>query len=248
MASLVPLDLTSPAGNVVPPDTLSRQGSDKLGKDEFLKLLVAQLANQDPTKPQDSSAFVAELAQFSALENQQNTVSRLDTLLIAQATANQTNASTFIGKQVTYRGGAVHIAAGGGTTAVATLEKPADKVTVLVADATGRTVRTIQLGAHGAGQVDIAWDGRDDRGVQLPEGDYQIQPAAFDADGKAVPIDLSTKGLVTGVAFEGGVPQLKVAGGLVKMADVTAIDGAAASTPVAGAPLDVAVKAFSKQK
>jgi len=246
VASSTPvLDLTSPAGNVIPPDTLTRQGSDKLGKDEFLKLLVAQLANQDPTKPQDSSAFVAELAQFSSLENQQNTVSRLDTLLMAQATANQTAASSFIGKEVTYRGGAVHITSGGGATAVATLEKPADKVTALVSDSAGRTVRTIQLGAHSAGQLNVAWDGRDDHGVPLPEGDYQIQPAAFDADGKAVAIDLSTTGTVTGVAFEGGVPQLKVGGGLVKMANVTSIDG---GSPDGGsAAVDAAVKAISKQ-
>ena len=42
-------------------------GSDALGKDEFLKILTAQLANQDPTAPMDSNAFVAQLAQFSAL-------------------------------------------------------------------------------------------------------------------------------------------------------------------------------------
>src|SRR6185503_12469561 len=96
-------NITSPAGDV-PPDTLTRAGSSVLGKDQFLKLLVAQLANQDPTKPEDTSQFVAELAQFSALEQQQNTVSRLDTLLMSQATANQTAAGTFIGKDVTYRG------------------------------------------------------------------------------------------------------------------------------------------------
>ncbi len=217
------LDLASQSGSL-PPTTLTRAGSDAMGKNEFLKLLVAQLANQDPTKPQDTSQFVAELAQFSALEQQQNAVSRLDMLLMGQATANQTSAASFIGKTVTHRGGTVHSDGIASVTGTATLLSPADKVTVAVTDSTGRVVRTIQLGAHGAGELAVTWDGRDDRGNLLPAGDYSLQPAAFDADGKAVPIGVSTSGTVTGVTFEGGVPRLRVGGSLVKMSDVTSIN------------------------
>lgn len=46
--------------------------SGLLGKNEFLKLLITQLRHQDPMKPMDSSAMIAELAQFSALEQLQN--------------------------------------------------------------------------------------------------------------------------------------------------------------------------------
>ena len=217
------LDLTS-AKDALPPTTVTRQGSNALGKDEFLKLLVAQLANQDPTKPQDSSQFVAQLAQFSALEQQQNTVSRLDTLLMGQATANQTSASSFIGKNVTYRGGTVHLDGTTGVTAGATLANPANKVTVTVTDMVGNPIRTMQLGPRGIGDVSIAWDGRDDHGVAMPAGDYGLRGAAFDADGNPVPMSLTNAGTVTGVAFEGGVPQLKVGGSLIKMSDVTSIN------------------------
>src|SRR5437762_11024181 len=86
-----------------PPTTADRIGSDKLGKDEFLKLLMAQLANQDPTAPTDNQAFVAQLAQFAGLEAAQGTNSRLDTLLMAEASSNQTAAVSFIGKNVDYR-------------------------------------------------------------------------------------------------------------------------------------------------
>jgi flagellar basal-body rod modification protein FlgD len=218
------LDLTSPAGNVTPPNSLTRQGSDKLGKDEFLKLLVAQLANQDPTEPQETSQFVAQLAQFSALEQEQNAVSRLDTLLLGQATANQTAAASFIGKEITFRGGGVRLTGPEGCSASITLANPAAKLTVAVADATGRTVRTVQVGAAEAGEMSVFWDGKDDKGQPLPQGDYTLKPAAFDADGKAIPVELSTGGTVTGVAFEGGVPMLKVAGNLIKMSDVTSIN------------------------
>jgi flagellar basal-body rod modification protein FlgD len=216
-------NITSPAGDI-PPDTLARGGKSALGKDDFLKLLVAQLANQDPTKPEDTSAFVAQLAQFSALEQQQNTVSRLDTLLMGQATANQTSAGTFIGKDVTYRGGALHFDGANSLSATLTLPQDAAKVTVVVTDGSGKAVRTLPLGAHDDGTVPVTWNGRDDNGNLLPAGDYTLTPTAFDADDKAVSIDLSTTGHVSGVAFQGGVPYLKVGTALIKMSDVTSIN------------------------
>ena len=52
--------------------------NDELGKDAFLQLLVAQLKNQDPLNPQDNSSYIAELAQFSSLEQMTNVVSKLE--------------------------------------------------------------------------------------------------------------------------------------------------------------------------
>src|SRR5512138_1042562 len=78
------------------------QGSDKLGKNEFLKILTVQLANQDPTKPMDSNAFVAQLAQFSALEQQQNTNDTLTKMLTLQQASAGTNAVAMVGKDAIY--------------------------------------------------------------------------------------------------------------------------------------------------
>ena len=52
--------------------------NDELGKDAFLQLLVAQLKNQDPLDPQDNSSYIAELAQFSSLEQMTNVVTNLE--------------------------------------------------------------------------------------------------------------------------------------------------------------------------
>jgi len=54
--------------------------NDELGKEAFLQLLVAQLKNQDPLEPQDNSSYIAELAQFSSLEQMTNVVSSLEDL------------------------------------------------------------------------------------------------------------------------------------------------------------------------
>jgi len=223
MSNTILPTLTSAAENP-PPNTLTRTGSSALGKDEFLKILVAQLANQDPTQPQDSSAFVAELAQFSSLEAQQNTVSNLNALMMGQATANQTAATSFIGKQVEYHGSNLKWDGTNPISTTATLASAAKKVSVTISDSTGKAVRTIALGAQNAGEVPIAWDGLDDKGKALPPGAYTVQPAAYDASDKAVPISLNTAGTVSGVSFQGGVPLLRIGTELVKMSDVTSIN------------------------
>ena len=56
------------------------KANDDLGKDAFLQLLVTQLQNQDPLNPQDNSSYIAELAQFSALEQMTNVASSLQDL------------------------------------------------------------------------------------------------------------------------------------------------------------------------
>jgi flagellar basal-body rod modification protein FlgD len=215
--------------------SLTPTGSTALGKDEFLKLLVAQLANQDPTNPQDSTAFVAQLAQFSSLEQQQNTVNRLDTLLLGQATANQTAASTFIGKNVTYQSGQIQLSQGSAPAVQMTLSAPADQVTVAVSDGSGNVVRTMKMGAAAAGDLAVTWDGTDNNGNVLPDGSYTIAPSAVDASGNPVPITLATAGTVSGVVFHGGVPYLQVGGGLISMSSVVSISAPpAASTPPSG--------------
>lgn len=223
MSTIIPGISNSAADNPAP-STITPTGNSALGKDQFLQILVAQLQNQDPTQPQDSSQFVAELAQFSALESQQNTVSDLNALMIGQATANSTAATSFIGKQIGFSGGTV---SWDGTTPVsATVDVPsgADKLTVSIADANGNVVRTLQLGSESAGNVQVSWDGRDNNGNLVDAGAYTLSPAAYDASGNGVAADLSTSGVVTGVQFQGGVPYLQVGSSLVKMSDVTSIN------------------------
>ena len=213
-----------PSASVNPPTTADATGSSALGKDDFMKLLLAQLANQDPTAPQDDQAFVAQLAQFAQLEASQGTNSRLDTLVSAQAASQSTQAVGFIGKSVDYSAASMNLEAGLSASSQATLTSAASAVNVSVLDATGKVVRTIKMGPQVAGQVPVVWDGNDDGGNRQPPGVYSLNVSATDPAGKAVGVSLQGNGLITGVDFDNGVPKLKVNGSTITMSQVTSIN------------------------
>ena len=81
-------------------------GAQELDKDAFMQLLVAQMRNQDPMAPIDNQQFIAQLAQFSSLEEMQGVNENLVALALLQESnavlAQLTNSSSLIGKTVVY--------------------------------------------------------------------------------------------------------------------------------------------------
>jgi len=75
-------------------------GNSELGKDAFLQLLITQLQHQDPTNPMDDRDFIAQMAQFSSLEQMQNMTKAIESLLASQQQTQLMSYSTFIGKEV----------------------------------------------------------------------------------------------------------------------------------------------------
>src|ERR1700754_527009 len=82
-------------------------GNGAMGQEAFLKLLVAQLQNQDPLNPQDNYEFVAQLAQFSSLEQTIGINDRLDQLALQSQGLQNTETIALVGKQVTVKGNIV---------------------------------------------------------------------------------------------------------------------------------------------
>lgn len=80
--------------------TTKETGNSALGKDAFLQLLITQLQNQDPTNPMDDRDFIAQMAQFSSLEQMQNMTKTMESLLVSQQQTQLMNYTTFVGKEV----------------------------------------------------------------------------------------------------------------------------------------------------
>jgi flagellar basal-body rod modification protein FlgD len=206
-----------------PTAALPTAGSSKLGKDEFVKLLLAQLSHQDPTSPMDSQAFVAQLAQFAQVELASNANADLERMLVGQAAAQQTSVVNLVGKDIVYKSDAVELAEGTPAHIEATLAAPAANVTALVTDDSGKVVRTIKLGAQPAGAIDVPWDGRDDKGTQQPAGSYHVSVTAADASGSSIGVESRSQAHITGVSFEDGVPVLLAGSTHISLSEVIQI-------------------------
>jgi flagellar basal-body rod modification protein FlgD len=199
--------------------TSPQPASQSLDKSSFMDLLMAQLANQDPTAPMDAQAFVAQLAQFATLELLQSANDGLDAILMAQAASNQTAVATFVGRTVAYRSDRVDLDGAGPVASRGRLAAPADSVTVRITDEDGKVVRTLRLGAQSEGRLEVSWDGRDDAGDPLPPGSYHVEIVAEDASG-SVDAYAVREAVVDGVSYESGHPELLVGTERIPLADV----------------------------
>ena len=194
----------------------------EMGKDTFLKLLVAELKNQDPQDPMQAREMVAQLAQLSSVEK----LSAIDTKLADLEAGNTATATlqsaALIGRSVTADTRRLTLTNTANPTGTYNLELASDEGRVMVRDAAGNVVRTIALGAQRAGQHTFLWDGKSDDGMRVPSADYTFDVAAK-SGGIPVPATTAITGVVNEVTYENGVPQVVVAGAHIPVGDVTSI-------------------------
>ena len=201
-----------------------------LGKDQFLRLLMAQMGNQDPTAPMDSTAFIAQLAQFATLELQQSTNAQMEALLVAQAANNQVTTAQLVGKDVSYRSESFSYLEGENHEFSVDIAQPIDEITVTIEDTDGNIVRTMHLGSQGSGSLDVNWDGLDDEGNPVEGGDYQIVATGHTNDGEALEFTVQHHGHIDGISFSNGYPELLVGDETVGLPDVVEITDVENST------------------
>ena len=194
-----------------------------LNQDDFLQLLVTQLQNQDPLNPQDSSAFVTQLAQITQVEQTYDINSNLQNLLSSQNNAGNVSSVSFLGKQVTAQGSQVSLTSGNQSTLAFTLPSAATQVSVQISDANGNTVRTLTQGATAAGTNGVTWDGLNNSGQTLPTGTYSFSVSGLDANGQAIQGTSMIQGQVTSVNLTGTSPVLTVNGQDVPLTSVVEV-------------------------
>jgi flagellar basal-body rod modification protein FlgD len=200
--------------------TTTTASKDVMGKDDFLRLLVAQLQSQDPMNPMDSTAFTAQLAQFSSLEQLQNINTSLGTIGTSQSVLTNSQAVSFIGKTVTAIGDTIDVQSGQSQSLQFSLDGNAAGSYLRIYDQQGNFIRQIETGTLPTGQNSVSWDGRDYLGGQAPDGTYTFEVEALDELGNSVPVTQFMTGQVTGVHFQNGLAYLQCGNREIAMGNV----------------------------
>lgn len=206
--------------------------ANALGKNDFLKLLMAQMQAQDPLKPVSDTEFVAQLATFSGLEQQTLTNDRLLELQLAQLSSGNAQLTGFIGQSVVARGDTLTLTGGDPPPVGVQLGAAAETVEVTVTNAAGDVVSTFSKGPLGEGTHDLSWSGKDANGLALPPGEYKVSVKATGADGQPVTASALVTGVVTGVSFDNGYAELLIGERRIMPADVLSVG----ATPVPPPP------------
>ena len=193
----------------------------ELGKDQFLQLLVTQLKYQDPLDPMKNDEFIAQTAQFSALEQMQQVNENI--MMQSGLHRQVVNASTvqYIGKSVLVPGNTIELTAGQPAQFGADVPTAANLV-VDITDRFGRVVDTLQLSTNQADRLEIEWDGHDANNQPQPSGTYSFKIKGINSLGDMVlPVALM-KGKVSGVSYQGNKAMLSVNGKLIAPTEVLA--------------------------
>jgi len=205
--------------------------SNELGKTEFLNLLLAQLEFQDPMNPLKDQEFVAQLAQFSALEQQMLTNKRLEGVQMSQLALSNAQMASLIGKDVVASGKTLRIDTGNVPPVALRLESAASTVKVRIKNAAGQVVATLERPAMGAGDHRLDWSGKDTAGNPLPPGNYTVEIEAKDAGGNTVSATPMLTGTITGVSFDKGYAEILVGDVPILPGDILSISEPGASPP-----------------
>ena len=153
--------------------------SSELGQDEFLKLMVAQLKNQDPFKPLENGDFIAQMAQFSSVSGLQQLQTSFDGLATSMQSSQALQASTLVGRNVAMSTENIAFDGTSDVSGFVRLPTNSENVTFRLFDkGSGELVREIYLGAKNQGDLQFAWDGKDGSGQVVPKGDYVMSAEA----------------------------------------------------------------------
>jgi len=212
------ISFVSPASANSGAQTATSRASLANNFDTFLTILTAQIQNQDPLEPMDSTQFTQQLVEFSGVEQQIRANQQLESLI----GATRSNAGASLAG---YLGRTAEIASPGAQYRSSpvnwryNLERSAESVILSVRDAAGRLVYS-EEGQTAAGGHDFVWSGRGFQGRELPEGAYYLSVAAKDAGGAETRAEVTVLTRIDGVDLSYGEPALTTMAGVFAYSDI----------------------------
>lgn len=195
--------------------------------DTFLSILTTQLKNQNPLEPLDTNQFTQQLVQFTGVEQQLKTNEFLEALVLGNQAAetaaiNASNqAVNMIGKTVVAKSDSTNLTNGEASWTY-TASANAPEATVTIRNSKGETVFSEELSLS-AGTGTYEWDGKDQSGLDYPDGTYSISFDARDANDRAVNVLTQVKGMVETVDLTGDQPVMIVNGSRVLLGSVLSV-------------------------
>jgi flagellar basal-body rod modification protein FlgD len=195
-----------------------------LGSDVFLRLLVTQLQSQDPTNPVQNEDFVAQLAQFTTLEQTTSTNKLLEKLIDQDTQRTQLDLVNLIGRTVVSKGDTVSLGKDDEATLAYALGGTATRVNIEVLGSNQEVIRKLtstDFETPGAHQVQ--WDGLNESGDRVPEGVYQFRVKAEDTNKQPVPNFTFARERVANVVFGTESPVVLQSGRTLQTQDIISI-------------------------
>ncbi len=194
--------------------------TQSMGKEDFLKMLVAQLKNQDPLNPMSGTDFATQLAQFSSLEQLTNLNNGITNLGLYQSSQANLQAVNLIGKEVTAGKGNGFVADGSPVNLYYDLSEDAKEVKINIYDEAGVLADTVSAYDQAEGVNNLTWNNGQDR-----SGNYTFKVYAFGATGATLPVDTLVSGKVTAVSFKDKSIYVNVAGQELPFSEVREVKG-----------------------
>lgn len=202
-------------------------GKSQLGKDDFLKLMIAQMKYQDPLDPLNGTEYTAQLAQFSSLEQLTNMNDKLEAsigtnLQLTQA-VNNTMTAALIGKKARIDNTSISYNGQNDFTIGYNLPAEASSVEINIYDSNGGLVRTMEDVPTGSGAHNIDWDFTDNDGNTVDYGDYRFEVTAKTSNGEDMTFDYYGFGVIDAVRFTAEGTKLVINGVEYFLSDIVEI-------------------------
>jgi flagellar basal-body rod modification protein FlgD len=216
----------------VPP---AKRKSD-LGQEDFLRLMLTQLKNQDPFKPMESGEFLGQLAQFGTVQGLATLKTSFDGLASSLVSNQALQAATLVGRSALVEASELAIEPGRRVEGAVNLPAASSGVMVEIRDAKRQTVRTLELGPQAEGLATFVWDGLDDDGDPVPAGSYTFK-ATYRSESQTIAAEALLRAPIDSVLLDadGFSVELRGIGELPFTAVREIRDGTAAAAPGADA-------------
>jgi flagellar hook assembly protein FlgD len=200
-----------------------RTPKNQLGKDDFLKLFIAQMQNQDPLAPDDATEMAAQMAQFNSLEQMMNVNTTLGQLLKSQDQGRAVQLINYVGKEIDVGSGLLKFDKSKLTKASFAIDTGVPAAKLEVRDGSGQLISQQDLGNLMPGEHNIKWNGKLKDGKDALPGIYNFQVVGETPDGGQISIPIKSRVKVTGVDLkdEGGSFYTEL--GKVQLKDITSV-------------------------